>query len=362
MLLEYVQIESQGGGIRFRYRDTPEVDSMFTDRVPAAMEAVFQGGAAFGQETRGIMALPTGIAEVTFFHAGAMPKDGELHCVNVSQDGPEGRTVFTFNGFVRDTEGRVMIEFTGVQMMEAEARESFPAHVFECMESVKEIAAKIDDTEGSLADKFLQPEEAEELGRKATPKRAAEWLAGRIAMKRVVRKIAGLSSQAFPDEREIRIAQDAQGKPFAQIDTMPDDRICDLSLSHSNGLAMAAAVLPNVFGGIGIDVEKIEERTDSWVQDYFTEEEIRSAGSTDSRWLDLTKMWSLKEAALKAMGTGLRFDLRDIAVTGMDEYGSATLEFRNEALRCFETGFGGEVIAKVEEQGNLVVARVLIRS
>lgn len=361
MLLEHLLLQGDGEGIRFRYRDTPEMDSMFANRVPAIMEAVFQTGAGFGLEHKGIMALPTGIDRVTVFSGGSEPRDGELRPTRVTQDGPDGRNVFRFDGFVRDTAGRVIIELQGIQMVELEGLARFPGRVFEQMLPVAEISEAMETSREEVVNNLLHEEEAQELVKKATPKRAAEWLAGRAALKRIVRRVASISGEEPPAERQIRIVQDDNGKPMAEIVGMPGRKVSDLSLSHSNGLAMAAAAVPGTFTGIGVDLEKIEARSDSWVHDYFTDEEIRSAGAGDTRWLELTKRWCLKEAALKAMGTGLRFDLKDINVAGVNKSGNATLEFRNDAFQCFKDNCSGKVIAKVERQDHLVLARVLLR-
>lgn len=361
MLLEHILVHGEGKGIRFRYRTTDEVESMFADWAPAAVEAVFQTGAAFGLETRGIMALPTGIDRVVVYSSESGPRDGELRPTKISQDEMEGRTGFRFDGFVRDAEGRVIMELQGVEMVELGALDGFPARIFEQMMPVAEITNAMEKSPETVVKDLLHEDEAKELERKATPKRAAEWLAGRAALKRIIRRVASVAGEELPEQRQIRIFQDENGKPFAEIVGFPGRKLSDLSLSHSNGLAMAAAAVPGAFAGIGVDVEKVEVRSDSWAQDYFTEEEIRAAGEEDTRWLELTKRWCLKEAALKALGTGLRFDLKDINVARVDKSGNATLEFRNEAYDCLKAHGKGRITAKVERQDHLVIARVLLR-
>lgn len=162
-------------------------------------------------------------------------------------------------------------------------------------------------------------------------------------------------------DNNIRIVQDEQGKPIGELSVKPGLEISSISLSHSNGLAMAAATIPGTFEGLGIDLEKVEVRSEAWVQDYFTEEEIHAAGDSSSRWIELTRMWCLKEAALKAIGTGLRFDLRDINVAALDRVGRAKLEFRNEAAKHIEKASTGQFEARAEEKDGIVIARVIIR-
>ena len=85
------------------------------------------------------------------------------------------------------------------------------------------------------------------------------------------------------------------------------------------------------------------------------------AGEGEQRWTEFARMWCLKEAALKAMGTGLRFDLRDITVAGVNDFGRAQLEFHNEAARYLEENGYRQLEARVEEKEGLVIARVIIR-
>jgi hypothetical protein len=62
------------------------------------------------------------------------------------------------------------------------------------------------------------------------------------------------------------------------------------------------------------------------------------------------------------LGTGLRFDLRDINVAAIDEAGQAGLQFSNEAARYVDESVDGSFEARVEEKGGIAVARVLIRN
>ncbi len=358
--LDHVAIEGKRSGVRFRYRDTSERKDMFTDVTPSGIEAAFQAAAAFGVESFGIMALPTGIKSVQICSVDSLPWEGELIPVETSRGGLEKRTVIKFDGVIRDRAGRDLIRLKGVEIVELEQRSGFSGKVFEEMVPVAEIAKAMESAPDAFLRRSLDEEEIAEHSQKATPKRASEWLAGRIALKRSIRRtIETFDGATFP-EKNIRIMQDEQGKPIGQILRRPDLKI-DISLSHSNGLAMAVATTPGTFGGLGVDLEKVEARSDMWATDYFTEEEVQAAGNSNRRWIELTRMWCLKEAALKAIGTGLRFDLRDINVTAVDDSGRAKLEFRNEAERHIENASIGKFEARVEERDGIVIARVLIR-
>ncbi|HMK37470.1 MAG TPA: SDR family NAD(P)-dependent oxidoreductase [Desulfomonilaceae bacterium] len=360
MLLNHLLLEGNGRGIRFTYRDTDQRPSMFSP-VPSGIEAIFQAGAGLALETRRVTALPTGVEQVVV-HSNDLPYEGELETVRVTKDGPDSRLVFTFNAILRGRDGNALVELKGVEMMELTASPGFPGKIFEQTVAVAHVIKEMEKAPDEYLNSILGQEESKEHTRKMTPKRAAEWLAGRIAVKKGVQRFLAAVNEPAVQHKGIRVIQDDQGKPRVELVGRPGLSLADVSISHSNGLAMAAAAVPGEFAGLGIDVEKVEVRSDAWVKDYFADEEIRSAGDAETRWVKFTKMWSLKEAALKAIGTGLRFDLKDICITSLDDTGKAGLEFRNEAGRYLEGLASPELDARVQEQDGLVMARVLIRN
>ena len=67
---------------------------------------------------------------------------------------------------------------------------------------------------------------------------------------------------------------------------------------------------------LGADLEVIEPRADSFVEDYFTpgeQQRVPSLPLSQQAWA-VTLIWSAKEAALKALGKGLRLDTRSVEV------------------------------------------------
>ncbi|MBI4965598.1 MAG: SDR family NAD(P)-dependent oxidoreductase [Desulfomonile tiedjei] len=360
--LDHILLEGSAKGVRFRYADTKERPAMFADTLPGCVEACFQAAAGFAVESRGIMALPTGIDRVTVHSTGSMPCEGELIPVREASHAEfEGRKVFHFDAVVKDGKGNSLMTLEGVEMVELESSSGFPGKVFEQIVPVKSLSTEIKAGSKGFLKEMLDEDEVRQHAAKATPKRAKEWLAGRLALKKSVQRLLAASSGEMHAGKTILILQDDLGQPRAELSTKPGARVGEVSLSHSNGLAIAAASVPGTFRGLGVDMEKVEARSESWVADYFTEEEILAAGENDRRWGRLTEMWCLKEAALKALGTGLRFDLRDINVADLDEAGQARLEFRNEAARYVDESIDGSFEARVEEKEGIAVARVLIR-
>ena len=360
--LDHVFIEGNGKGIRFRYRDSLQRETMFSDFIPAGIEAAFQAAAAFGMESRGIMALPVGIDQVTVHSNDRVPYGGELVLLpDTPHENVNEKTTMKFEGVVTDHDGKPIVTLKGIRMVELEHSEGFPSRIHETFLSVDEIVKDLETSSGELLIDTLDEEELREHSSKATQKRASEWITGRVALKKSVQRSLAVRCGNTPLGKSIRITQDELGKPSAELSDRPGFSVGEVSLSHSNGLVVAIATAPGSFEGVGIDIEKTEARSEAWVRDYFTDEEIFAASRDEDRWAQLTRMWCLKEAVLKAFGSGLRFDLRDICVADLDDYGRARLEFRNGAAAHFNENGKRAIEARVEEREGLIIARVLIR-
>ncbi|MDA8242976.1 MAG: 4'-phosphopantetheinyl transferase superfamily protein [Elusimicrobia bacterium] len=121
-------------------------------------------------------------------------------------------------------------------------------------------------------------------------KRRREWLAGRLAAK-------ALLSADGPAPAACDIGMDKFGRPCCGQALV--------SISHSNGWALAAVKPGSQF--LGADLEKIEERHPAWYSDYFHPAELASRDPSEA-----TRLWTVKEALLKALGLGLMADPLDI--------------------------------------------------
>ena len=141
------------------------------------------------------------------------------------------------------------------------------------------------------------------------PKRQLEWQHGRFASKQLL-TAPGLPFHKIPFSK-IHIANKAEGAPFIAA---PQD-IGSLSISHRDTLAVAAYTQSNKFQ-IGIDLEKIEPRSWSFIDDFFTAKEAAHVRTLPESLIDLwvTVVWSAKEAVLKAWQKGLRLDTRRVEI------------------------------------------------
>lgn len=121
-------------------------------------------------------------------------------------------------------------------------------------------------------------------------KRRREWLAGRLAAKALLAGDRG-------DQAAFEIGMDKFGRPSCGAELV--------SISHSGGWALAAVKPGSAF--LGADLEKVEPRHPAWYRDYFHPSELPAPDPSEA-----TRLWTIKEALLKALGLGLMADPLDI--------------------------------------------------
>jgi acyl transferase domain-containing protein/phosphopantetheinyl transferase len=145
------------------------------------------------------------------------------------------------------------------------------------------------------------------------PRKQRAWLSGRIAAKDAVRHLLWQSGHGPLFPVEITIASDSNGAPVA---IAPSTRPVHVSIAHKDDVAVAMA---SYEGDIGIDIERIEPRPESFSELAFTADELRLAGDETETGESMTRLWVAKEAAAKAARTGLSGDPRRFPVTDRAE-------------------------------------------
>jgi len=142
-------------------------------------------------------------------------------------------------------------------------------------------------------------------------KRRDDWRLGRWTAKRAVASALCMSHD-LASLRRIVIGVAATGEPEVEIAGW-DERVT-ISISHRQGLS-ACAVASGVVA-LGCDLESVEPKTASFVDDYFTpaEQDWIAQAPASAVALSASLLWSAKESALKALHVGLRADTRSVEV------------------------------------------------
>ena len=99
------------------------------------------------------------------------------------------------------------------------------------------------------------------------------------------------------------------GKPSAQLDGRPAP--VSFNLSHANGM-VGVAVLAQPDVPVGFDLERFDRRIELEIADrYFRPEEVSwlMGLAPDERPRGFLRLWTLKEALIKATGEGLSREL-----------------------------------------------------
>ena len=223
----------------------------------------------------------------------------------------------------------------------------------------EEIESLVLDDEARAIERYLAPAEQVCYAGLKTQKRRIGWRAGRIAAKRLIRETFFAGQRAIVPYAAIGILADDMGAPQVYIagEPGPWPRV---SITHGAGVS-AAYRSPRPELRPGIDVEMVERREPAFVAQFFTPGERARAAFAADIDVELTKLWTVKEAVLKALGIGGRVDFREIDI---DAAGSG-VSLRGEARRHAEAMGATDPTIELECEdckcGRRVVARVLLR-
>ena len=199
----------------------------------------------------------------------------------------------------------------------------------------------------AASDSFLHPRETALLGPRAVPKRRADFARGRWIAKRLIQSALAHNSAAsiaiLPNEDGVPVVHDASLRPLP----------VSLSISHCRDYA-AAAVVDAPFR-VGVDVEATLDQPGVISENYFTPSERLLCKHDGADFATrATAIWTLKEAALKVLGVGLRAPSMSVEVQGLDAATGDTGWVRTSvstrvdgaaALRAWFRGVPGGVIA-----------------
>ncbi len=132
-----------------------------------------------------------------------------------------------------------------------------------------------------------------------------EWLLGRMAGKDAVRTLVHKRFGLDLLPADIEILPDARGLPI--VNGLWLKQIAQpllLSISHSEGRAVALAASEAAYQGVGIDIEPLGRVSQAAAQVAFTRDEQKLLSTLPlTEWT--TRFWCAKEATAKATGDGL---------------------------------------------------------
>lgn len=171
----------------------------------------------------------------------------------------------------------------------------------------------------SIISAYLTENEKTKYDEIKNPKRKTEYLSGIIASKELYSKLQNKSFKL----KNIEIRKEKKGQPYF-FDLKSKKRSdLHLSITHSGDFAIAAIDKTP----IGVDLEQIEERSESFYKEAFTEKERNEISLNAEKG---TIYWTIKEAITKALGEGLHLNLHDIEISENQEKSSYTIGFSSK--------------------------------
>jgi 4'-phosphopantetheinyl transferase len=164
-------------------------------------------------------------------------------------------------------------------------------------------------------------------------KRRRDWRLGRWTAKRA---LLGFLATPGLESASLEVRAAADGAPEAVQNGAPLP--VALSISHSGACGLCAVAAAPLL--LGCDIERLEERGESLVRDYFTPGEAAYClgASGETGILRANLVWSAKESVLKALRAGLRRDTRSVEVDPGPEAGGERDGWNPWTGRCLESG------------------------
>jgi acyl transferase domain-containing protein/phosphopantetheinyl transferase len=193
--------------------------------------------------------------------------------------------------------------------------------------------------------------------------RLQEWLSGRTAAKDAVRMFLKKHYRLDLFPADIEIAQDEYGRPIlggSWAQGLP--AVPKLSLTHSNGMAVAIVGDESSGSYLGIDLEVIRQLPSSFESVAFTGDEQRLLAaipeSAQTEWI--LRLWCAKEAIAKALGRGFLDGPHSVRIQAFDlRTGIVTVSLQGKLVAAFTDFVGTDLLAYTAREGDYVIASTL---
>jgi phosphopantetheinyl transferase len=167
-----------------------------------------------------------------------------------------------------------------------------------------------------LAKRYLTTSEKGIYEKLDNTNKKREYVISNIALKDAVRvKIAG-QDEPMPYPIEFSCIRDDSGRPVLQGQGGPDCPVSNLSVSLAHKATASVAYVSE--RPVGVDLERIEEKSEEFIGEVFTAGEIELLRGLEMRDA-VTRFWVAKEAYSKMIGEGLRGRPKRFEVTSVEE-------------------------------------------
>jgi phosphopantetheinyl transferase (holo-ACP synthase) len=323
-------------------RDVPDPELVLD---PVVLDAAGQviGFWAADQLDRGRVVFPFRLAALDL-HGPRRPAGEELTCV--ARIAPEGDALVRSDIEVTGADGRCWMRLTAWEDRRFDVPERFrpltspgplsplsdrdeaaAAALGRGCVACRRLDARVPDAglwQDVWARRVLSRRERERFDALALPeRRQLEWLGARTAAKEAVAELlrAEHGVDLLPADIEITAADG--GAPIVTavgLDALPAVPVVSLAHAGGRAAALVALVAPGSETTVGIDIEPVDTRPPGFAEAALGEDERRLlsqeglAGSDE--WL--LRCWCAKEAAGKAVGSGLGGRPSSIIVTALD--------------------------------------------
>lgn len=174
----------------------------------------------------------------------------------------------------------------------------------------EDIIIGFSEIRSDLSEQVLSPKEYKEWCLFTNEGRKREYLTARTLFKEMLNKA--------PLSNDFKLSKYQSGKPFAK----KGDSLLNVSFSHTQNAVFCALSLTH---DIGIDAEHLSRSINSKIVERILNKEERDQFKTE---LPIV-LWTVKEATVKSLGTGLRTNLNELCIVEKDEP-FFSLKFNNE--------------------------------
>jgi phosphopantetheinyl transferase len=159
-----------------------------------------------------------------------------------------------------------------------------------------------------------------------------EHIISRIALKDAVRAFIAENGGEMLYPVEFYCDHDENGKPYVQGYGSAAEKVNGLCVSLAHKGDAAVAIVANE--AVGIDLEKIEEKSEDFLKIAYTDKEIELLKSMDCPHAAI-RFWVAKEASAKKAGTGLKGDPKHYEISAVE---GDILFVREDRVRTAELG------------------------